>query len=166
MMRSLYSGVAGLKNHQTRMDVTGNNIANVNTNGYKAARTTFNDMFSQNVKGAASPRDNLGGTNPLQIGLGMNVASVDNIFTGGSLQATGKNTDLAIDGDGFFILQNGLERFYTRAGNFDFDALGNYVVPNTGLQVMGWLADENGVIQGAGDVGSLTYLTIPLDTPM
>ena len=149
MMRSLFSGVAGLKNHQTRMDVVGNNIANVNTAGYKAARTTFSDMLSQNIKGAASATGNRGGVNPLQVGLGMGLASVDNIFTSGSLQSTGKNTDLAIDGDGFFIVGSGLERYYTRAGNFDFDAIGNYVIPGTGLMVMGWVADENGVINNS-----------------
>ena len=96
MMRSLFSGVSGLKNHQTRMDVVGNNISNVNTTGFKSSRATFSDMLSQTLTGAAAPTDNLGGTNPKQIGLGSSVSSIDLLFTNGSVQSTGKNTDLAL----------------------------------------------------------------------
>ena len=102
MMRSLFSGVSGLKNHQTRMDVIGNNISNVNTYGFKSSRVTFQDMLSQTIAGAAKPEENKGGINPKQVGLGMTVASIDRIFTQGSLQTTGNQTDLAISGDGFF----------------------------------------------------------------
>jgi len=96
MMRSLFSGVSGLKNHQTRMDVIGNNISNVNTHGFKSSRVTFQDMLSQTIAGAAKPEENRGGVNPKQVGLGMTVASIDKIFTQGSLETTGNQTDLAI----------------------------------------------------------------------
>ena len=104
MMRSLFAGVSGLKNHQTRMDVIGHNISNVNTYGYKATRVTFQDMLSQTIAGAAKPDENRGGVNPKQVGLGMTVASIDRLFTQGSLQTTGNQTDVAISGDGFFIV--------------------------------------------------------------
>ena len=101
MIRSMYSAVSGLKGHQTRMDVVGNNIANVNTTGFKASRVTFADMISQNLSGASSPTGTIGGVNPKQIGLGMSVAATDLLYTNGSVQQTGKNTDVAISrGDG------------------------------------------------------------------
>jgi flagellar hook protein FlgE len=121
MMRSLFSGVSGLKNHQTRMDVVGNNISNVNTYGFKTSRVTFQDMLSQTIAGAAKPEENKGGVNPKQIGLGMTIASIDRLFTQGSLQTTGNQTDLAISGDGFFITARGDKKYYTRAGNFTLD---------------------------------------------
>ncbi len=155
MMRSLYSGVSGLRNHQTRMDVIGNNIANVNTVGFKGSRVQFQDVLSQTITGAASAQGNRGGTNPMQVGLGMGLASIDTIFTDGSFQPTGKGTDLSIQGQGFFILSNGNQKIYTRAGNFDFDSDGNYLVPGTGYKVMGWMADANGNINTAGDVTSI-----------
>ena len=146
-MSSLFSAVSGMKNHQTRMDVIGNNIANVNTYGFKAGRVTFQDQLSQTLQGASMPQNNgRGGTNPMQKGLGVGIASIDTLFTDGSYQSTGKATDLSIQGDGFFILSDGATQYYTRAGNFDFDTAGNYVVPGTGLKVMGWMADANGVI--------------------
>ncbi len=146
MMRSLYSGVAGLKNHQIRMDVVGNNVANVNTYGFKYERATFMDMISQELSGAAEPRVNIGGINPQQVGLGVMMASIDKIMTQGSLQNTGKNTDVAVSGDGFFIIKDGDKQFYTRAGMFNIDRDGFYVHPGTGLRVQGWNArqDENG----------------------
>lgn len=146
MMRSLFAGVSGLKNHQTRMDVIGNNIANVNTTGFKGSRVTFQDLVCQNLSGASSAQGNRGGTNPMQIGLGMGTASIDTSFTDGSLQSTGKNTDLAISGAGFFILGDGANKVYTRSGAFEFDTEGNYVVPGSGLHVQGWMADANGNI--------------------
>ena len=146
MMRSLYSGVSGLKNHQTRMDVIGNNVSNVNTHGFKYERVTFHDMISQELAGAAEPRENIGGINPMQVGLGSMVSSIDKVMTQGSLQNTGKNTDIAISGDGFFVIRDGDKQFYTRAGQFNLDRDGNYVHPGTGLRVQGWNArqDENG----------------------
>jgi len=156
MMRSLFAGISGLRNHQTRMDVIGNNIANVNTVGFKASRVNFQDMLSQTIQGASSGQGNLGGTNPQQVGLGMALASIDTLFTDGSTQPTGKPTDLAISGSGFFILSDGLNKVYTRAGNFDFDNQGNFLVPGTGYKVMGWLADSDGVLDTSQEIKALT----------
>ena len=118
MQRSMFSGVSGLKGHQTRMDVIGNNIANVNTTGFKSSRVTFADMISQNLSGASAPNGNIGGTNPKQVGLGMNIASVDLLFTNASVQQTGKNTDVAIQGNGLFVMQRGQQKCggFARAG--------------------------------------------------
>lgn len=165
MMRSMFSAVSGLRNHQTRMDVIGNNIANVNTIGYKGSRVNFQDILSQTVQGAAQPQGNRGGTNPMQIGLGVGVASIDTIFTDGSTQSTGKQSDLALQGQGFFIINDGAKSYYTRAGNFDFDTAGNYIVPGTGLKVQGWTA-VNGVIDTNGPVGNIQVpvgTSIPAD---
>ena len=142
MMRSLYSGVSGLQNHQTRMDVIGNNISNVNTNGFKRGRVNFQDMISQQLSGAAKPTDELGGVNPKEVGLGMTVASIDNVFTQGNLQSTGISTDLAIQGNGFFVMKNGEETFYTRNGAFGLDMDGTLVKPANGMRVQGWMAEE------------------------
>jgi flagellar hook protein FlgE len=143
MMRSLFSGVSGLKNHQTRMDVVGHNISNVNTYGYKTSRVTFQDMLSQTMAGASKPEENKGGINPKQVGLGMTIASIDRLFTQGSLQTTGNQTDLAISGDGFFIVAQGDKNYYTRAGNFALDKDGTLVNPANGLRVQGWMAATN-----------------------
>jgi len=146
MMRSLYSGVSGLRNHQTRMDVIGNNIANVNTVGFKASRVSFQDMLSQTLQGASGAAGGRGGTNPVQVGMGVGVASIDTIFTDGSFQSTGKQTDLAISGQGFFVLSNGNSQLYSRSGAFDYDTSGNLLVPGTGYKVMGYKADSTGNI--------------------
>ena len=149
MMRSLFSGVSGLKSHQTRMDVIGNNIANVNTIGFKSSRVTFADTLYQTQTGASAPTSTVGGTNPKQIGLGVGVASIDLLFTDASTQATGKNTDLALSGNGLFVVSTdaaGKDKYYTRAGAFSFDANYNYVVPGSGHHVVGWNADEDGKI--------------------
>ena len=143
MMRSLYSGVSGLKNHQTRMDVVGNNISNVNTTGFKSSRVTFSDTLSQTLSGASSPADGLGGTNPKQIGLGSATSSIDTLFTDGSVQSTGVNTDLCLSGNGLFIVTNGNQIYYTRNGNFKFDAQG-YYVNSDGLKVQGWCSKTPG----------------------
>ena len=163
MMRSLFSGVSGLKNHQTRMDVIGNNIANVNTTGFKASRVNFQDVLSQTMQGASASQGTRGGTNSLQVGLGVGVASIDTIFTDGSYQSTGKMTDLAVKGQNLFILSDGAQEYYTRAGNFDFDSTGNYGATGTGLKVMGWMADASGAINATG---SLTAIQIPKGTSM
>ena len=169
MMRSLFSGVSGLKSHQTRMDVIGNNIANVNTTGFKSSRTTFADTLSQTLSGAGAPqKDNgqaiLGGTNPKQIGLGTGVASIDTIFTDGSVQSTGKNTDLCLSGNGLFVVAKVIKgkdvQYYTRDGAFEFDADGNYVLPSSGLFVKGWTA-ENGVLPTTKNESNMTKITIP-----
>jgi len=137
MMRSMFSAVTGLKNFQTKMDVIGNNIANVNTVGFKKSRVTFQDALSQTMRGAASPQGDRGGTNPMQVGLGMSIASIDTIHTPSSAESTGYATDLAIDGDGYFIVSDGLNTYYTRAGAFGFDEYGNLTTSN-GLKVLGW----------------------------
>jgi flagellar hook protein FlgE len=140
MMRSLYSGVSGLQNHQIRMDVLGNNISNINTTGFKKGRVNFQDMLSQTLSGAAKPTDEVGGVNPKQVGLGMVIASIDTIHTQGSLQTTGVMTDLAVQGEGFFILKDGEKRFYTRDGSFGIDRDGLLVDPANGMRVQGWQA--------------------------
>ena len=144
MMRALYSGVSGLENHQTRMDVIGNNISNINTVGFKKGRVNFEDMLSQTMQGAASPTQELGGVNPQQVGLGMQIASIDTIFTQGSLETTGKMDDLAIEGNGFFVLKDGNRTFYTRAGDFGLDENGTLVNPADGMRVQGWAAQTVG----------------------
>ena len=140
MMRSLFSGVSALKIHQTRMDSIGNNIANINTTGFKSSRTTFSDMLSEMQSGAGTPTAQRGGTNPRQVGLGAAVASIDIIFNDGAAQATGKNTDIALNGNALFVVKSGDQSYYTRDGAFEFDAEGNYVLPGTGLFVQGWNA--------------------------
>ena len=115
MMRALFAGVSGLRNHQTRMDVIGNNIANVNTVGFKSSRVTFKEAFAQLIEGASRPSGNLGGINPIQVGTGMNVGSIDQLFTQGSLETTGQPLDLAIQGDAMFVLNNGSRLVYSRA---------------------------------------------------
>ncbi len=125
------------------MDVIGNNISNVNTYGFKTSRVTFQDMLSQTIAGAAKPEENVGGINPKQVGLGMTIASIDKLFTQGSLQTTGNQTDLAISGDGFFIVANGDKNFYTRAGTFNIDKDGTLVNPANGLKAQGWMATMN-----------------------
>lgn len=156
MMASLYAGVSGLKNHQVKMNVIGNNIANVNTIGFKAGRVNFQEALVQSYKGAGRPTSVSGGTNPLQLGLGMQVATIDNLFQQGGLETTGQITDLAIQGSGFFVLgDNNNNRFYTRAGAFGFDADSNLVDPATGMFVMGRMADSSGTIPSLATTGRI-----------
>jgi len=158
MMRSLYSGVSGLQNHQIRMDVIGNNISNINTIGFKKGRVNFQDMLSQTMSGAARPTDDLGGVNPKQVGLGMTVASIDTIHTQGSMQTTGVMTDLAIQGNGFFVMNSGAKEFYTRAGAFGLDENGTLINPANGMRVQGWQAETiegQNFINAAADVNNL-----------
>lgn len=161
-MRSLFSGVSGLKNHQTRMDVIGNNIANVNTTGFKGSRVTFQDILSQTVTAASSAQGDLGGINAKQIGLGMGVASIDTNTADGSVQSTGYNTDLCISGNGYFVLGDGDTSYYTRNGAFSFDSSGNYV-NSGGLKVQGWMADSTGTISSTGEV---TDISVPVGQTM
>lgn len=122
MLRSLFSAVSGLKNHQVSMDVIGHNIANINTPGFKRSRVTFQEALSQNMRGGSRPEAGRGGTNPMQVGLGMNIGTIDTFHTPGGLQGTGRTTDLAIDGEGFFVLRGvGDSHLYTRAGSFGWD---------------------------------------------
>lgn len=164
-MRSLWAGVSGLQAHQVAMDVEGNNIANVNTVGFKYSRTNFADMLSQTSKIATAPQDPLGGRNSLQVGLGASVSSVTHIFSQGSRQTTDKVTDVAIEGDGFFVVSpdNGTTYKYTRAGDFTFDAYGNFV-DNNGLIVQGWTKDANDKIDSTLPIKSIQIdpgMTIP-----
>ena len=141
MMRSLFAGVSGLQNHQTRMDVIGNNISNVNTYGFKRNRVSFQDMFYQQLQGAARPTETIGGVNPKEVGLGMTVASIDTIHIQGAFQSTFVPTDLAINGTGFFVLNDRGAELFTRAGAFKLDRDGTLVNPN-GMQVQGWMTQE------------------------
>ncbi|MEW8987724.1 MAG: flagellar hook-basal body complex protein [Bacillus sp. (in: firmicutes)] len=127
MLRSMYSGISGMKNFQTKLDVIGNNIANVNTYGFKKGRVTFKDTMNQMVSGASASQDNRGGKNPTQVGLGSTLATIDTIHTQSSLQTTGRSLDLAISGDGYFMVKQGDAQFYTRAGNFYLDDNGSLV---------------------------------------
>jgi flagellar hook protein FlgE len=158
MLRSLYSGISGLRSHQQMLDVTGNNIANVNTVGFKSSTTVFQDTLSQMTQGAGGPQTGIGGTNPAQIGLGVQVAGVSTNFSQGSAQATGKATDLMISGDGFFVTRLGNDTVYTRAGAFDFDANGRLVTAD-GKIVQGYPA-TNGVVN---ENGQLSDITLPLE---
>ena len=145
MMRSLYSGVAGLKTHQTRMDVIGNNIANVNTTAYKSSSMTFSELMSQTTQKAsgANATTGVGGTNAKQIGLGVKAGAINTaITTQGSAQSTGNPLDIMITGDNFFVVSNGSENFFTRDGSFYVDGAGNLAMTSTGYNVMGWGVDE------------------------
>ncbi|MDX2192536.1 MAG: flagellar hook-basal body complex protein [Gemmatimonadales bacterium] len=158
-MRSLFAGVSGLRNHQTRMDVVGNNVANVNTVAFKASRVTFKEAFAQLLQGASRPPGDTGGINPIQIGSGMNIGTIDQMFTQGSLESTGQNTDMAIQGNGFFVVSDGQRRVFTRAGNFQLDADGRLIAPNNGFVVQGINADDTGNFSAAS---AITDIRLPL----
>ncbi|KWW11048.1 MULTISPECIES: flagellar hook protein FlgE [Peribacillus] len=143
MLRSMYSGISGLKNLQTKLDVIGNNVANVNTYGFKKSRVTFSDAMNQTISGASAATANKGGTNSKQIGLGSTIATIDTIHTQSSLQTTGRDLDLGISGDGYFVVKQGDALSYTRAGNFYLDDNGTLVNAN-GLKVQAYKVDENG----------------------
>ncbi|GAA2356621.1 flagellar basal-body rod protein FlgF [Dactylosporangium salmoneum] len=153
MLRSLFSGISGLRAHQQMMDVTSNNIANVNTVGYKSAQTVFADTLSQMMRSAGAPQPELGGTNPAQVGLGVRLAAINTSFVQGSAQTTGRATDVMISGDGFFVVNSTNEQLYTRAGAFNFDAEGKLVTP-TGAAVQGWPA-VNGVVNSNAPLGDI-----------
>ncbi|WP_279019200.1 flagellar hook protein FlgE [Mobiluncus mulieris] len=157
MLRSMFTGISGLSVHQTMLDVTSNNIANVNTTGFKSASTRFEDTFSQLVKSGAAPRLNeRGGMNPAQVGLGVKLQSITNNFTGGAAQNTGRNLDTMINGDGFFVLKktNGTQ-VYTRNGSFGLDAQGQ-VVAADGSFVQGWKANTEGKVNASGQPKNIT----------
>lgn len=158
MLRSLYSGISGLRSHQTMLDVTGNNIANVNTAGFKGSSVLFQDSLSQLIGNPGIPDDQVGGRNPAQVGLGVQVAGVRTNFAQGSAQATGRGGDLMIAGDGFFAVRSGGETLYTRAGGFTFDPTGKMVTAD-GSIVQGWAA-QNGVVNTGGAAGDIV---LPLD---
>ena len=159
MLRSLYSGISGMKNFQTKLDVIGNNIANVNTYGFKKGRTTFSDLISQTTSGATAPANGNGGINAKQVGLGAQVASIDTIHTQGSMQTTGRVLDLAISGEGYFVLEDGVgSEFYSRAGNFYFDENRN-IVTSSGLKLAGAdIIPATAQSFSIGTDGSITYV--------
>ena len=153
MLRSLFSGVSGMRAHQTMLDVVGNNIANVNTVGFKASSVEFEDTLSQALQAAGAPQNGRGGTNPAQVGLGVQTAAINTSFTQGPAETTGVATDLMIQGDGFFVVNDGGQQVYTRDGAFSFDADGNLTTAN-GALVQGWSA-VNGVVNTSGAVGGI-----------
>ena len=164
MMRSMFSAISGLKNHQTFMDVVGNNIANVNTTGFKQSRVTFQDILSQTVRSASGPQGGRGGVNPEQVGLGVTINGIDTIQTQGTLQSTGKLTDMAIQGDGYFVMSDGKQNFFSRDGAFDLGTDGTLLNPASGLHVMGWQANA---VTGAVDTTvPASAITIPLGADM
>src|SRR3712207_6669870 len=166
MLRSLFAGISGLRVNQTMLDVTGNNIANANTLGFKGSTTIFQDTLSQMLGGATAVSPPRGGTNPTQVGLGVQLAGISTNMTQGSAQLTGRATDLMIQGDGFFVVQRGNETLYTRAGAFNFDGGDPDAVPPqpsdpclvtpSGNRVMGYALDENG-----NPTGGLAPVTLP-----
>lgn len=156
MLRSMYAGVSGMKAHMDKMDVVSNNIANVNTVGYKGSRATFKTMFSQMIQGASAPQGGRGGTNPQQIGLGSTLGSIDKDMGQGSLQSTGRNQDLAVEGNGFFVVSDGVNQMYTKSGSLAKDKNGYLVNSSTGYRVKGWQADANGNIDTNAELDNLT----------
>jgi flagellar hook protein FlgE len=159
MLRSLFSSISGMRANQTMMDVVGNNIANVNTIGYKSSSAMFEDTLSQMLQGASAPTPTAGGSNPAQVGLGVRLAAITTSFTQGAAESTGRSTDLMLQGDGFFIMQEGGQQVYTRNGSFGFDAAGHLVNADGGL-VQGW-----GALNGNVDTkGPLSNITLPLGT--
>jgi flagellar hook protein FlgE len=157
MLRSLFSAISGLRANQFMLDVTGNNIANANTAGYKSSNVVFQDTLSQMLTAGAAPSGTNGGTNPIQVGLGVQVGGVSTNFGQGSAQTTNKATNLMISGDGFFEVRRGGENLFTRAGAFDFDSDGNLVTPD-GDVVQGYPSDGAG---GINTAGTPTDITIP-----
>ncbi len=163
MLQALLAGVASIKAQQTRMNVIGNNLANVNTTAFKSSRVTFQEMISQTIRGATRPvSGGLGGTNPVQYGLGVLVGGTDTNIEQGSLQATNRATDLAIQGNGLFLVSNGERIAYSRDGGFDIDASGNLVQRTTGERLLGWSADAQGVIDTNSQVAAGSTINIPL----
>jgi flagellar hook protein FlgE len=156
MLRSMFSAISGLRAHQTKMDVTGNNIANVNTIGFKSSQTVFQDTLSQLMRAGGAPAEDRGGTNPAQVGLGVKLAAITTNWTQGATQSTGRSTDFMIEGDGFFVTRGaGGEQLFTRAGSLDFDGAGRLVTPD-GSFLQGWMADADGVVNPNGPIGDLS----------
>ncbi|HLK59815.1 MAG TPA: flagellar hook-basal body complex protein [Chthonomonadaceae bacterium] len=162
MFQAMFSGVSGLQAHQTALDVIGNNIANVDTIGFKAGRVTFQDQLSQTLRASSAPTADAGGQNPSQVGLGVALGAVDTLQTQGNLQTTGKSTDMAIQGNGFFIVSEGSSVVYTRDGSFDLDSDGVLVNPSNGLKLLGYVADSNGNIDLSQQITNSSVLKVPV----
>ncbi|MGI5915274.1 MAG: flagellar hook protein FlgE [Anaerolineae bacterium] len=156
MLRSLSSAISAMQIHQTYLDVISMNISNVNTVGYKSSRVSFEEMLSQTLNYGSAPAEGISGTNPVQIGLGARLAGVDTVFTQGNPRATGKATDMAIQGRGFFILGHGNDQFYSRDGTADVSVDGFLVNPISGLRILGWTADGTGAINTDGPIGPIS----------
>ena len=148
----MFAGVSGMRNHQVRMDVIGSNIANVNTVAFKSGRVTFKEGFAQLLQGPTRPPGDQGGTNPIQVGLGMQIGSIDQLFTQGNIETTGQNTDLAIQGDAMFVVRKANQSFYTRSGNFQLDAEGQLVSPTNGFVVQGRMYNNGAPVDGIQDI--------------
>lgn len=164
LLNSLFSGISGLRNHQTMMDVIGNNVANANTIGFKSSRITFSDTFNQLIKSGTNPSENSGGTNSFQIGLGVKVNSIDRNWSQGTFEQTDITTDLGLQGSGMFILKNNGQEFYSRAGAFEFDSNGLLVNPQNGAIVQGKVANDDGVIPPGNNLEDIqinTNLKLP-----
>ena len=159
MLRSLFAAISGMRSQQTKLDVTANNIANVSTTGFKGSRVKFQDMLSQTIRSASAPMGGRSGINPSQVGLGMTIAGIDTIHTQGSLQATGRVTDLAIQGGGLFVVSDGVRNLFTRDGSFSLSLSNELVNASTGLKVVGWMADNNGQISTQS---ALQPISIPI----
>jgi len=160
----MYSGVSGLRNHQVKLDVIGNNIANVNTVSYKSSSISFQEVLGQTMQRATQPTDDgLGGTNPTQIGLGVSVGSISVNHTEGSIQTTDNPNDLAIDGQGYFVVSDGMRTAYTRAGNFTTDSLGN-LVTSSGEKVMGWNKGKSSEIDYAKPLEPINLANISMES--
>lgn len=154
MSRALFTAISGLNNFQQMLDVTSNNISNMNSTGYKSSRVNFQELMSQTNKPGSAPSGDLGGRNPVQIGLGSKIASIDRVFTQGALEITDSATDLAITGDGFFIVEEGVDQGYTRNGHFSVDVEG-YLVDDSGRYVQGWQANTDGVVDSEAAIGRI-----------
>jgi flagellar hook protein FlgE len=167
MLRSMFSAISGLRAHQTKLDVTGNNIANVNTVGFKGSQTVFQDTLSQVIRAGGAAAENRGGTNPAQVGLGVKVAAITTNWQQGAAQSTGRATDFMIEGDGFFVTRSGNEQLFTRAGSFDFDSSGKLVTPD-GSILRGWMVQDDGTINPNGPITDLSVpygaTVAPVDT--
>ena len=162
MWQAMLSGVASLKAHQTKMNVIGNNIANINTTGYKGSRVHFQDLMAQTFRAASRPSNVLGGVNPIQVGLGVKVGAIDVHTLQGALEMTGRTTDLAIQGNGYFMLTNGRDVHYSRDGAFGLDSSGFLVHRGTGWKVLGWMADAGGRIDTNQPINASSVLQFPV----
>jgi flagellar hook protein FlgE len=161
MLRSLSAAISALRNHEVMMDAVSNNISNVNTIAFKSGRVAFQELFSQTLRGATAPLADRGGLNPIQVGLGMTLGGIDTLFSQGGLQATDRPTDLAIQGDGFFVLNAGNGgQVFTRDGRLDLDLTGQLVGSSTGLRVQGWMADP--VTDAVDPTRPTTGITLPI----
>ena len=164
MLQAMFSGVSGLQAHQTKLSVIGNNIANVNTVGFKSGAVTFEDQLSQTIRSSSGPSATTGGQNPAQIGLGVTLGAVNTNQAQGNLQTTGKSSDLAIQGNGFFLVSSGKNTFYTRDGSFDLDSDGVLVNSSNGVKLLGYVADSNGAIDPSQQITADSTLKIPVGT--